>query len=172
MTRDSISSGRSRRGGIVSDIPARRKYRSERKRPSWLATARSRLLAATNLTSTGRGRVDPRRVTTRSSMARNNVACMPSGSSPISSRNTVPPLAASNRPVRAEAAPVNAPLSVPKSSLCRRDSGSAAQLMPRNGPSERVECAWIALARTSLPTPVSPRSNTLIWVRAARAACS
>jgi hypothetical protein len=37
--------------------------------------------------------------------------------SPISSRKTVPPFAASNRPVRSRVAPVNEPLTWPNSSL-------------------------------------------------------
>ena len=53
---------------------------------------------------------------------------MPSGSSPISSRKRVPPLASSNRPFFCRSAPVKAPRSWPKSSLSSRCSGSAAQL--------------------------------------------
>ena len=62
-----------------------------------------------------------------------------SGSSPISSRNTVPPSAASKQPgLRAASAPVNAPRSWPKSSLSSSVSGSAAQLSATNGASRAI----------------------------------
>ena len=45
-----------------------------------------------------------------------------------SSRKSVPPSASSNLPFFCIRAPVNAPLSCPKSSVCRRPAGIAAQL--------------------------------------------
>ena len=59
------------------------------------------------------------------------------GSSPISSRNSVPPLATSNRPTRCSSAPVKAPLRCPNSSLSIRLSGRAPQLIATNGISAR-----------------------------------
>ena len=56
---------------------------------------------------------------------------MTRGSSPISSRKTVPPSAASKSPTRVLTAPEKAPRSWPKSSLSTRFSGMAAQLMAR-----------------------------------------
>ena len=46
-------------------------------------------------TSIGRGCVSPTGTTTRSSSTRSSELCTPSGSVEISSRNSVPPLAAS-----------------------------------------------------------------------------
>jgi len=57
--------------------------------------------------------------------------------SPISSRKMVPWLHCSNLPMRWELAPVKAPFSWPKSSLSRRFSGMAAQLMGMKGWSAR-----------------------------------
>ncbi len=86
---------------------------------------------------------------------------MSSGSSPTSSRNTVPPWADSKRPAFAPADPVNAPFSCPKSSLSRSEPESAAQLMRSKGACARPEPLWMASAKTSLPVPVSPRTSTL-----------
>ncbi len=85
---------------------------------------------------------------------------MAAGVSPISSRNTVPPSAASMRPIFWPAAPVKAPFSWPNSSLSSRDSLSAAQLMRVIAPL-RPDISWMVEASTSLPTPVSPRMSTL-----------
>src|SRR5262249_60555846 len=52
---------------------------------------------------------------------------------PISSRNSVPPLAASKRPLRILSAPVNAPASWPNSSSSSRFSLSAVQFIGRDG---------------------------------------
>jgi len=77
-------------------------------------------------------------------------------SSPISSRKTVPPAAASNTPRRDDTAPVKAPRSWPKSSLSRSCGGMAPQSTTRKGLSRRGLPLWIASAETSLPVPVSP----------------
>jgi len=61
--------------------------------------------------------------------ARRSLGWIESGSSPISSRNRVPPSATSNLPARCSVAPVNAPRTWPNSSLSAIDSGNAAQLM-------------------------------------------
>ena len=53
--------------------------------------------------------------------------------SPISSRKSVPPAAASKRPSRRAAAPVKAPFSWPKSSLSTSVGGSAAKFTATNG---------------------------------------
>ena len=52
------------------------------------------------------------RRTSRASSTRSSLGCSGSGSSPISSRNSVPPSASSNAPARARSAPVNAALLV------------------------------------------------------------
>jgi len=68
--------------------------------------ARKVLLAATSRTSSGMLRREPSRTTCRSCSTRSSLTCNACGRSPISSRNKVPPLAASNQPARAWAAPV------------------------------------------------------------------
>jgi hypothetical protein len=76
----------------------------------------------------------------------------------------VPRWAASNTPGRERSAPVNAPLSWPKSSLSRRVSAKAAQLTATNGRSRRGLAAWMDRATSSLPVPVSPVTSTVAWV--------
>ena len=103
----------------------------------------------------------PTRLTTRSSSARSSLGCMSSGSSPSSSRNTVPPRAASNPPTRAAVAPVNAPRSWPNSSLSIKVGGIDPQSSTTNGPRARGLASWSASASRPLPVPVSPSSSTL-----------
>ena len=106
----------------------------------------------------------PTRSNCFSSSARRIFACSDSGSSPISSRNSVPRCASSNLPGLRAAAPVNAPFSWPKSSVSSRFSGIAAQLMATNGPSARGLSACSARANSSLPVPLSPSSSTVVSV--------
>ena len=61
--------------------------------------------------------------------------------SPISSRNSVPPSASSNRPSFSLTAPVKAPFSCPNSSDSSSVSGRAAQLIAMNGRSARGD--WL-----------------------------
>jgi len=68
---------------------------------------------------------------------RNNLGCIGIGISPISSRKITPPDAALNSPGRSLIAPVKAPLRWPNSSLSRRCSERAAQLIARKGRSAR-----------------------------------
>ena len=79
-------------------------------------------------TSTGdRLRSRRRARSMRSWSARSSLACTVGAISPISSRNSVPPCAASNWPMRRSCAPVKAPFSWPKSSLSSsvsRDRGA------------------------------------------------
>ena len=96
---------------------------------------------------------------------------MASGVSPISSRKIVPPLASSNLPSLAST-PVATPRSMPKSSLSRRLSGTAAQFSARKGPSRRGEPACRSFAASSLPVPLSPVTRTLTRDAAARATSS
>ena len=79
--------------------------------------------------------------------------------SPISSRNSVPPSADSNRPTRRSVAPVNAPRSCPNSSLSSRFSESAAQCTATKAPRARALAWWIACAISSLPVPDSPSTR-------------
>ena len=86
-----------------------------------------------------------RRARTRAPAARAAAWPGAGGSSPISSRKSVPPSACSKRPLRCAIAPVNAPRSWPKSSLSSSVSGSAAQLMATNG--RRAPAAALVDAR-------------------------
>src|SRR5262245_35092261 len=101
---------------------------------------------------------------------------MSGGSSPTSSRNSVPPAASSKRPRRRCEAPVKAPRSCPNSSEAMRAAGIAAQLTLTNGRAARRDRRWMARATSSLPVPVSPLISTVESVGAtlltsARAAC-
>ena len=93
---------------------------------------------------------------------------MPSGMSPTSSRNKVPPLACSISPLWARAAPVNAPRVYPKSSASMRPSGKAAQFTATHSPirSGRLR-SCSSRETTSLPTPDSPviRTGSMLSVR-------
>ncbi len=97
---------------------------------------------------------------------------MPGETSPTSSRSSVPPLAASNRPGRSWVAPVNAPRACPKSSLSRSVSVMAPQLTAMNGPAARVDSSWTSRAIRSLPEPLSPVMRTVESTLATRRARS
>ena len=81
--------------------------------------------------------------------------------SPISSRNRVPPLASSKRPLRSEIAPVKDPLRWPNSSLSSKSLGMAPQFTGINGPRARSEQLCSALATSSLPVPLSPKISAV-----------
>ena len=83
----------------------------------------------------------PTRLNVFSSRKRRSFACSPGVISPISSRNTVPPSAVSNRPRFCCRASVNAPRSWPKSSLSSSCSGSAEHVMFTNGLAARSLCS-------------------------------
>ena len=112
-------------------------------------SSRSRLVAATTRMSTFSGLVSPTLSTTRSCSARSSFTCRLSGSSPISSRNSVPLSASWNLPGRVAMAPVKAPRTWPNSSLSIRFSGMAPQL---TGDERAVLCAGCGgeLARDEL----------------------
>ena len=82
------------------------------------------------------------------------------GSSPSSSRKSVPPSASASAPLRRSFAPVNAPFSCPKRMLSASVGGIDPQSTTTNGPPLRSLASWIALATSSLPVPVSPRMST------------
>ena len=94
---------------------------------------------------------------------------MASGMSPISSRNSVEPWAASSLPTRSPVAPVNAPRRCPNSSASSRPAGTAAQWTAIIGRSRRPLAACSARAATSLPAPVGPTISTDRSVGATRA---
>ena len=84
----------------------------------------------------------------------------------------MPVLAASNLPLRSEDAPVKAPRLCPNSSDSSRLSGMAPQLTEMYGLSARLPLAWITLAMSSLPVPLSPSISTGRSVGAAFSAIS
>ncbi|MNN10810.1 hypothetical protein D3C81_1237440 [compost metagenome] len=122
--------------------------------------------------SSGISWLPPRRSTTRSCSMRSSFTCTSRLMLSISSRNSVPPLANSNLPMRRFCAPVNAPGSWPNSSLSTTDSASAPALIATNGPSRRLDRSCRARATTSLPAPVSPRISTSARVPARAPICS
>ena len=95
-----------------------------------------------------------------------SLACISTGSSPISSRQRVEPWATSNRPTCRVSAPVNAPFSRPNNSLSIKLAGRAAQLTVISGRSLRGLMLWMAAAISSFPVPVSPRMRTVVFVGA------
>ena len=130
-----MSSRRSRSGGTSISTTCRRWYKIARgsvqpRRPR----RRSRLVAAddANVDVHRRGAAHPLEFPRPAARA---AACSaaPARSSPISSRNTVPPSAISSLPFFWATAPVKAPRSWPNSSLSSSVSASAAQLMATNG---------------------------------------
>ena len=112
--------------------------------------------------------VPPTRTISRSWSTRSSLTWMAGETSAISSRNSVPPSASSNRPALRSVAPVNAPASWPNSSDSSSVSGRAAQLMAMKDFSARSEWVWIIRAASSLPVPVSPSSRTVALDRATR----
>ena len=125
----------------------------------------------------------------RSSSTRSSVACSGTGRSPISSRNSVPPCAYTNRPSRplwrAVGAPApaaantgassidGAPLAWPNNSLSICSADIVAQFTGTNGPAARGLLWCSASAANSLPVPDSPVSSTVLLTVATRcsAAC-
>ena len=79
----------------------------------------------------------------------------------ISSRNSVPRSAISNRPFFEATALVKAPLTWPKSVDSSRSVGMAPVLTGTKGLSLRGEFMWMALAISSLPVPLSPCISTV-----------
>ncbi len=106
--------------------------------PLLIMSLRFWFVAAMILTSILRETLSPTRSTFLSCNTRSSLLCREGEMSPISSRKMVPPSAVSNLPDLSFIAPVNAPLTCPKSSLSRRLSERAAQLTLTSGPSFRV----------------------------------
>ena len=161
------SARRSASVGSASVNPEIRPNRSSRNSPRSTSPARSRWVAAHSRTSTLTGRSSPIGTTSRSCRTRRNAVCEAGGSSPISSRNSVPPSALRTSPVRSPTAPVNAPRRWPNSSASSSDAGSAPQLTATNAP-VRPDIACSARATTSLPVPVSPSTTIDTGVGASR----
>ena len=94
------------------------------------------------------------------SRARRSLGWRLSGKSPTSSKNKVPPRAASKAPFRSEVAPVKLPLVCPNSSLSIKDSLKALQLTQTRGPVFRKDLSWRVFAISSFPAPEGPKINT------------
>ena len=137
-----------------------------------MRSSRLRLVAAMKRTSLVSVSFEPTREKVRSWRKRSSFTCTGIERSPISSRKSVPPFAASARPIRRSRASVNAPFSWPKSSDSTSASGSAAQLRTTNGRSLRCDRLWIACATSSLPVPLSPRMSTVAPLGATWRICS
>ena len=89
-------------------------------------------------------------------MARRILGWSSGGSSPTSSRKSVPPCARRKSPSESRRASVNAPWTCPKSSDSKRFLGMAAQFTATKFPC--LPPAWCAaLAKSSLPVPLSPK---------------
>src|SRR5262249_45309452 len=143
---------------------------SSRNRPPLTSLASSRLVAAMIRVPTVIVSVPPTRSNDRSSRKRSSFAWSCGGSSPTSSRNAVPPSAASSRPGLSFQAPVNAPRTCPKSSLSRRCSASVVHVTVTNGRPARGLQRWIAAATRFFPTPLSPVTRMVASDGAARRA--
>ncbi|MCY1186803.1 hypothetical protein D9M73_277120 [compost metagenome] len=106
-----MSSPRARSGGTLMVMMRRRKNRSRRNLPCCTICSRLQLVALMMRRSTLRSFTEPIRRMVRSSSSLSSLACSTRSISPISSRNSVPPSAASTRPTRRSLASVNAPFS-------------------------------------------------------------
>ena len=106
-------------------------------------------------------RVPPSRSNSCSCSTRRILACVLGLMSPTSSRNSVPPSACSNRPMRCLSALVNEPFSWPNSSDSSSSAGIAPQFTATKGRWRRGLAAWIARAAISFPVPDSPSIRTV-----------
>ena len=136
------------------------KYRSSRKSPSSTLRSKFRLVAAMMRTSARRTWGSPSGWYSCDSRARRSSIWFFMGTSPISSRKRVPPSASAKRPGLSACAPVKAPRLCPNISLANNSSVKPPQLTATKGRWLRLLRSCIARATRSLPTPVSPRSNT------------
>ena len=137
--------------------------------PAWVRRRRSRCVAEITRKLVRTGRSAPTGNTSFWSRARSSLTCNGSGISATSSRNRVPSLACTNRPLRAPQAPVKAPSTCPNSSASASDGLSAAMLTATNAAVRRALWRWMARAASSLPVPLSPSMSTEASEWAARA---
>ena len=119
-------------------------------------------------TSSRMGLLSPTRSITLSSRKRSSLDCAVADSSPISSRNRVPPSASSNLPALSRTAPVKAPRTCPNTSDSKRFSAIAVQVTSTNGLSARADLLWMDRASSVLPDPVSPDRSTVASLGAIR----
>ena len=78
----------------------------------------------------------------------------------------MPPSASSKRPLRAETAPVNAPLRVAEELALEERLGDGGAVDRHERAVGRLLLAWIAFATSSLPVPLSPVMSTVASVGA------
>ncbi len=122
-------------------------------------------MAAMTRTSTVIALWPPTRKNSLSASTRNSRVCSANDMSPISSRNRVPPLACSNRPMRRSVAPVKAPFSWPNSSDSSSSAAIAEVFSATKGAAARGELSCSARATSSLPVPDSPVMSTVMLER-------
>ncbi|CAM5301317.1 hypothetical protein SSTU70S_02910 [Stutzerimonas stutzeri] len=139
---------------------------TSRKSPRCTGLPRSIFDAATTRRLSSRLSLLPSGSIVRCSSTRSRRTCAAGGMLSISSRNSVPPLECSMRPIRFFCAPVNAPASWPNSSLSIMLSGSAPQFTATKLPLRRLLQSCSRLATASLPLPVSPAISTSTSVSA------
>src|SRR5881227_1016211 len=156
-----MSSRRSRSGGRRSSTVLRRNNRSCRNFPAADSAWMSAFVAEMTRTFTRCVLEEPTRSNSPVSSTRSSFACCGKGRFAISSRNSVPPSASSNRPTRSTFASMKAPFTCPNSSLSNRPSGMPPRFTATSGRSARPEAACSQRATTSLPVPCSPRMSTL-----------
>ena len=151
-----MSSRRSRSGGRWISIAFSRYSRSARNRPAATSAPSSALVAESTRTSTLMVRDEPTRSSSPVCSTRSNRACCVPLIFAISSRNSVPPSASSNRPMRSAFASVNAPRTCPNSSLSNTPSESPPAFTATRRRLLRCDTAWMVCATTSFPVPGSP----------------
>ena len=122
---------------------------------------RSLAVAATTRTFTWKARSSPTRRTSPESSTRSSRTCMAGDISPISSRNSVPPLAASNSPMREVTAPREGALLVAEQLALEQRVGQRAAVDRHERPRRRAAIAGECVrATSSLPVPLSPCTST------------
>ena len=152
---------RAARGAAAARMAiTRAEERSSRKRRVRDARSRSRFVAATIRTSTCRSAWLPSGRNVWSCEDAQQLGLQRRRSSPISSRNRVPPCACLEQAgLRARRAGEGAALVAEELALEQR-LGNGAAVDATNGRSRRGLRSWIARATSSLPVPVSPSMTT------------
>ena len=111
--------------------------------------------------------IPPSRMNSRSWITRSSLACVSSGTLPISSKKIVPLSASSNSPFFGYTAPVNAPFTWPNRFDSSRSGGRLPELTVMKARSARVEFWCSARATSSLPVPLSPLISIVVRLGAA-----
>ena len=102
---------------------------------------------------------------------RSSFTCSASGMSPISSRNSVPPVGRLEQALVVALAPVNAPLRVAEELALEQRLGDRAAVDRDERRVGAPLARWMARASSSLPVPLSPWMSTLASVAPPAARC-